>query len=234
MQNVPATPRYELNDELARCCLPAANRDPDRTLAWVNSICILFLLIGVFGAKPATLAVKPVPPVEEAVPVILEPLPPPPQAVAPNERPSEAGEQQPEAPQIVVVTPDAPNINFAVQTLGSVVAPSAMAQPPPLSPLRPVTPLRAAAQLSSTGAGGERPQPAYPQIALEQGEQGTVALQMTADAAGNIATVQVKESSGFPLLDRGTLDFIKRHWTLPAGATNRLFETSITYKIPND
>lgn len=45
------SPGYELKDELARYCLPSANRDANLKLAWVNSICILFLLIGIAGAR---------------------------------------------------------------------------------------------------------------------------------------------------------------------------------------
>ena len=55
-------------------------------------------------------------------------------------------------------------------------------------------------------------------------------LLLGGDAAGNVVSVDVKESSGFPVLDRATVDFIKRHWHLPAGDGNRLFQTSITYK----
>ena len=55
-------------------------RDPDRKLAWVNSICILFLLIGIAGSRPASIRIKPLPPMEEASAAIVEPLPPPPQA----------------------------------------------------------------------------------------------------------------------------------------------------------
>jgi outer membrane biosynthesis protein TonB len=36
--------------------------------------------------------------------------------------------------------------------------------------------------------------------------------------------VDVKESSGFPVLDRATVDFIKNHWRLPAGDGSRLFK----------
>ena len=42
-------PGYELKDELARLCLPQANRDANLKLAWVNSVCILFLLIGILA-----------------------------------------------------------------------------------------------------------------------------------------------------------------------------------------
>jgi len=40
-----------LKSELARFCLPAATQDATRKLAWANSICIFFLLIGLVGAK---------------------------------------------------------------------------------------------------------------------------------------------------------------------------------------
>jgi outer membrane biosynthesis protein TonB len=43
--------------------------------------------------------------------------------------------------------------------------------------------------------------------------------------------VDVKESSGFPVLDHATVDYIKHHWRLPGSVGNRLFQTSITYKL---
>src|ERR1035438_2809308 len=57
---------YELSSELARIGLHAVEVDPDRKLAWVNSVCILFLLIGIVGSRPASIRIKPLPPVEEA------------------------------------------------------------------------------------------------------------------------------------------------------------------------
>jgi len=224
-------PSYELKDELARFCLPAANRDPNRKLAWINSICILFLLIGILGAKPAAISLKPLPPMEQAIPVVVE-APPPPQTVTPNQNQEQPDQEKSEAPQVVVVTPPSQNINFSVPTIGNLVVPNAIAQAPPLQPLQPPAPLQTVpSNLSNTGTGGERPQPPYPRIALEQAEQGTVTVLMTGDGAGNIVSVQLKQSSGSGILDRATLDFIKRHWTLPVAATNQLFETSITYKL---
>ena len=222
-------PGYELRDELARFCLPPANRDSNRKLAWVNSICILFLLIGIFGSKPASMAIKPLPPLEEVIPTIVEPAPPPPQKVTATQKQETPEQSEPQASQVVVVTPDAPNINFSVPTIGSLVVPNALAEAPPLKPLQTVR--SRPAELNNTGAGGDRPQPPYPKIALESGEQGTVTLLMTADGAGNIVSAEVKASSGFPVLDRATLDYVKRHWRLPAGTGNRLFETSITYRL---
>lgn len=225
-------PAYELKDELARYCLPATHQDSNRKLAWVNSICILFLLIGIFGARPASISIKPIPPVEEVIPTIIEPLPPPPPTAAAEKRQDQNDEEKPEAPQVVVVTPNAPSINFAVPTIGNLVAPSVLAQAPPLTPMQPPAALkRLPSAIDTTGSGGARPRPSYPRIALEQGQQGSVTLLMTADDAGNVVSLEVKESSGFPVLDRGATDYVKRHWTLPAGTTNRLFQTTITYRL---
>ena len=225
--------RYELKDELARLCLPAAARDSDRKLAWTNSICILFLLIGLFGAKPASTTIKPAPPLEEVIPTIIEPLPPPPQTVTAIQNRDETEPDKSEAPQVVVVAPESPNISFAVPTIGTLVVPSAVALPPPLRPSQLASADNRLTTLNNTGAGGERPQPPYPKIALEQGQQGTVTLLMSADQAGNVISIEVKKSSGSAVLDRGALDYVRRHWTLPVGASTRLFETSITYRLQN-
>ncbi|HKW28874.1 MAG TPA: TonB family protein [Verrucomicrobiae bacterium] len=213
-------PRYELNNELARLCLPPASREPERKLAWVNSVCILFLLIGILGARQGVIAIKPVPPIRQEVPIVVQPTVLPPQAVAP--KPELA--QQNNQPRVLVALPNAPNVNFGVPTVGTLVVPAALASAPQIAPMR-------ISSLSNTGAGGDRPEPPYPPIARETGEQGTVKLLLGADAAGNVVSIDVKESSGFPVLDRATVDFIKNHWRLPAGEGNRLFETSITYLL---
>jgi len=58
-----------------------------------------------------------------------------------------------------------------------------------------------------------------------------VTLLIATDETGTIVSVEVKESSGFPMLDRSALEHIKRHWILPRGAGARLFETSINYRL---
>jgi TonB family protein len=214
------TTAYELKDELARYCLPTANQDSNLKLAWVNSICILFLLIGILGARRGVIAIKPVPPIRVEVPVVVVPTVLPPQAIA--QKPEQA--EQNNQPRVLVALPDAPDVNFGVPTVGTLVVPAALASPPQVAPVR-------IGSLFNTGAGGERPEPPYPPIALQTGEQGTVVLLLTGDDAGNIVSVDVKESSGFPVLDHATVDYIKHHWRLPAGTGNRLFETSIIYQL---
>ena len=218
------TPTYELKDGLARLCLPSANRDISLKLAWVNSICILFLVIGLAGARRGVIFIKPVPPIRVEVPVVVQPAVLPPQAVAQK---TEAAEPSPQ-PQVLVVLPTAPNINFGIPTVGTLVADAALATAPTLPQPAPV---HTVSSLNNTGAGGERPEPPYPKIALEAGQQGTVILSLTGDDAGNVVSVEVKTSSGFPILDRATVDYIKRHWRLPTDGSTRLFETSISYKL---
>jgi protein TonB len=219
-------PPYELKDELARLCLPAAGRDPNRKLAWTNSVCLVFLLIGIVGARRGIIAIRPAPPLAEAVPVVLEPVTLPPQPTAEKSEPRET-DDSPAAP-VAVVIPETPNLSFSVPTIGSLVVPANLAVAPPLEPLHTKTEV---GSVASTGGGGDRPEPPYPKLAQQEGEQGTVVLLLNSDEAGNILSIDVKESSGFPLLDRATVDFIKRHWRLPAGADTRRFQTSITYKL---
>jgi TonB family protein len=217
------TPRYELKDELSRLCLPSASRDVSLKLAWVNSVCILFLVIGIAGARRGVIFIKPVPPLRVEVPIVVQPAVLPPQAVAPKP----AQPQTINQPPVLVVLPNTPNINFGVPTVGTLVAPAALAAapPPPAAQVHIVSPV------STTGAGGDRPEPPYPKIALDAGQQGTVILLITGDDAGNVISVDVKTSSGSGVLDRATVDYIKHHWRMPTEGGARLFQTSISYKL---
>ena len=109
---------YQLKSDLARVCLPAPERAVPRRLAWANSISLLFLLIGVLGAQSRLPALKAVPPLEQPVPGIVEPLPPP--VVASSTETKETDQQndddKPQVPGIQAVTLDTPAINFAVPT----------------------------------------------------------------------------------------------------------------------
>jgi len=220
------SPGYELKSELARYCLPAAEGEGNFKLAWVNSVCILSLLIGIVGARRGYIFIKSVPPIREVVPIVVMPQTMPPQTVVPQKK--EQLQVHNEQPRVLVALPTAPNINFSVPTIGTLASSSAFATAPPLNPLQP------SAQISSignTGTGGDRPEPPYPQLAMPSGEQGTIVLLLGSDATGNVTSVTVKESSGFPFLDQATVEFIKNHWHLPVNTGTRLFQTSITYKL---
>ena len=218
------SPPYELKNELARLCLPSAGCDANLKLAWVNSVCIVFLLIGILGARARVGALKP-PPLQEIIPVILAPVTLPPHETEKKEIPDETKN---DAPQVVVAIPQSPSVSFSVPTIGALIVPANLAVAPPLEPMQTTAQI---GSLNNTGSGGERPQPPYPIIAKESGEQGTVVVLLGGDVAGNVVSVDVKESSGFPVLDRATVDFLKRHWHLPTNSDSRLFQTSITYKL---
>jgi hypothetical protein len=122
-------PAYELRDDLARLCLPAAQHDPDRQLAWVNSICLLFLLIGMLGARRSEIDIPPVSPLQLVIPVMVEPTILPPQPTVEKRTVEEAA---PNAPPVAVVLPQMPNINFSVPTIGTLVAAASLSAAPPL------------------------------------------------------------------------------------------------------
>jgi protein TonB len=228
---------YELSSELARIGLRAVEADPDRKLAWVNSVCILFLLIGIVGSRPASIRIKPLPPVDEVSAAIVEPLPPPPQVQSDQQKQEQQSDQeQPDTPQVVVVTLDTPAINFSVPTIGNLLVANAIAKAPPVAPMKQqVAPLHnLPTVLNTTGNAGERPQPPYPKIALEQAQQGSVMLRMTVDDTGLIKTIEVAQTSGFPVLDHSALEFVKRHWTVPPGKGARIYEATINYKLQID
>ena len=108
---------YQLKSDLARVCLPVPGKTVPRRLAWANSISVLFLIIGVAGSQSKLPPLKAVPPLEQPVPVIVEPLPPaPPATTDAKETDQQNEDDKPQAPQIQVVTPDTPAINFAVPT----------------------------------------------------------------------------------------------------------------------
>jgi protein TonB len=225
---------YELKSEMARVCLPRPHVHARRNLAWTNSICLLFLFIGLAGFRPKPPPLMTVKPLEEPTPIIIEPTPPPQTTteLKPQEEPKDR--DQSDAPKVVIVTPDSPAIAFSVPTIGNLLVPNAIAQAPPPAPLpHEVVPVRKEQPklLNNTGEGGLRPSPPYPQMALQLGQQGSVVLLMTVDAAGVVSSVEVKQTSGSSILDHYSVDFVKRHWTVEPGAPGRLFQATIKYEL---
>src|SRR6266571_4260934 len=131
-------PGYALHSDLAQFCLPAANRDAYRKLAYVNSICFLFMVIGLAGINPPVLEQKVPEPAQQFVPVEIVQQPEPPKT---EPQPQEQNpEQQPDTPVAMpqvatVVAADPTQVKFAVPVQGPVVfAPAKFAQAPPPAP----------------------------------------------------------------------------------------------------
>ncbi len=216
-------------------CLPSPQRAAPRRLAWANSISLMFLIIGIAGAQSHLAPRKPVPPLEQPVPVIGEPLPPvvqPKTEIKPSDE--QNSEDKPTAPAVVqVVTIDTPAINFSVPTPGSLlsavgVAPEATqsvaAQPRQAAPVHhePQT-------VNSSGHGGERPDPAYPRMALELRQQGKVVVEVTVDDEGKVIKTALHGSSGYPFLDQAAEDWVRHHWTIPPQSGSHVFLAPFNY-----
>jgi protein TonB len=236
METTAQAASHELKSELARLCMPDAHRDANRKLAWVNSICICFLIIGIVGAKRAVISIKPPPPIEVPVPVVVEPLPPPPTRLEVQQTPEETPKS--EAPQVVVATIDTPAINFSIPTVANLVVPNAVAVAPPSNPSKPITQtLNQPTGIGNTGSGGERPAPPsdyYPPLAIQMRQEGTTVLLMTAAENGTIKEVSVQQSSGSRILDHASVEWVKAHWLLPSGAAGRAFVAPIKWILSNN
>ncbi|HEV2319534.1 MAG TPA: TonB family protein [Verrucomicrobiae bacterium] len=217
---------YELKSELARYSLSSQKSDANLKLAWVNSICILFLSIGILGARRGIISIRNVPPIHQIVPVVVIPQTLPLQKAASQK--TEQPRQQNEPTRIIVALPNAPNVRFSIPTIGIPAVSAALASAPRLNPLQAPAQI---VSLGNTGAGGKRPEPPYPQLAMQTGEQGTIVLLLLSDASGNVVSIDVKQSSGFPYLDHATVEFVKTRWHLPTDVATRLFQTSITFKL---
>ena len=215
----PSQHKYALTSDLARLSLPAEYKDQYRTLAWVNSICVLFLVIGIVGLRPPRVFVRQINPVTEVVPVVFTP---PEEQPKPQNQP-EPDEPQPqdqptEMPQVVTIVAAAntPDVAFAVPVQGvTAVAPARYASAPPQNIAAPPKPTRFNPDASTEG--GTFPKPNYPGSALRNHYQGTVTIELIVATSGAVVSAKVVTSSGFPVLDEAALNIVKDRWRFPPG-----------------
>ncbi|MSU57181.1 MAG: energy transducer TonB [Pedosphaera sp.] len=197
--------------DLSKLCLPLEYQDANRRLAWINSICVLFLAIGFVGLKPPQVHVRLLSEVTEIIPIVITPpddTPPPPKTEQPPD--PEPQDLTTETPVVaVVVAADPAAAAFAVPVEGPVIlAPARYAAPPPknLSPpnLKPT-----ALNSSEEDWGGASGKIEYPALALRNRYQGTVSMEITFDASGGLMSVNVTKSSGYSILDNAAVEKIK-------------------------
>jgi len=245
--------------DLSQFCLEPDPAEPNRVLAWVNSICFIFLVIGALGLKPAAPVIHRAASAGlEAAPTVIEPLVTTAQTDAPNPIPNEAPSEKPEENNAaVMVALDSPAVAFSVPTIGNLLVPLAMAPAPPPKPMESVQPLSAppreplgasdagagrpplppmvqlprVEQIRATGLEGNRPAPPYPEESLANREEGRVVLLIEVDESGKITSVTVKTSSGHPQLDYATADYVKRHWLFDSADHPRKFEAPISFHL---
>ncbi|MBI4664510.1 MAG: TonB family protein [Verrucomicrobia bacterium] len=213
--------RYTLRSDLAKLSLPSGIMDENRKLAWVNSICFLFLVIGLIGLNPRKLTPRTLEQSVDAVPVVFTPPVEPPK-VQPEPQLQEPDPNQDvalETPQIAtVVAADPTAVNFPVQVDGPVTfAPARFAAAPPPTPPKPAQPKPTV--FNASRSQGAFPDPPYPSLALRRHYEGKLLLYVVVDPAGAPSSIQVKESSGFNLLDDHSAEWVKNRWRWPQGDT---------------
>lgn len=213
---------YTLRSDLAKLCLPSATRDENRKLAWLNSICCFFVVIGVIGLKTRPITPKQLEVAEDVVPVIFTPPVEPPK-VEPQTQIQEPDPNQEvivDTPQIAtVVAADPAAVSFAVPVEGPVVfAPARFAAPPPPSPPKPPSTPKPTV-FNAGKSQGNFPDPPYPSLALRRHYEGKLMLYVIVDASGTPTSITVKDSSSYPMLDSHSSDWVKNHWRWPPGET---------------
>ena len=75
-------------------------------------------------------------------------------------------------------------------------------------------------------------QPAYPDAAQVNGEQGDVVLTLKVTESGHVRGVQITRSSGFPDLDNAAVAGVMGWRYLPADDSSTLDNVKIAYRLP--
>lgn len=222
-------PEYQLRSDLAQYCLPRANRDDARKLAWANSVCLMFVVVAIMGIKQPVFVLREPAPPAPLIPVELPPQtdqqPPPPtetQELAPEEAIDDLAPPQIVAP-ILVASPE--NVAFAnpvdsthvlvVRDVGRIPPPPAIIPkaPPPDNLPKP--------EFKAIRFGGKefrkQPPPNYPDEFQRNRIGGTVEALIYVSTNGIPLKVEVGRSSGYPDLDRHVCEFIRKEWRAQAG-----------------
>lgn len=233
------TESYTAASDLSRLCLPQEYKDSNRQLAWVNSICCLFLLIGLVGLKPPPVHIRELSEITEIVPIVITPPeepPPPPKPEDEPPPPETTTEVAPDIPVVAtVVAANASAVAFAVPVEGPVVlAPVRFAPPPPPVTKAPPKPTsqRVALTPGEIDWGGNSDQVEYPIAAKRKGREGTVVLEITFDGAGTMVSNKVLKSSGDTDLDYAVKEKARRHLRLknPTGES-RVCTWEVVFKL---
>ncbi len=237
MNPAPASeikPQYTLHSDLARLCLPAEYKDSNRSLAYANSVCALFLAIGLVGLKAPELVFRPLSEISEPVPVLIEQQPEPVQRVQPDVKEEEPPplDTPTDIPQVaaVVAAADSANVAFSVPVEGAVaIVPNARFAPPPPR-ITQAPPSQPSQFRQNSMQGAITPDPSYPASALRNKYQGVVIIEFTVDNSGAVTSAKVQKSSGVNSLDDAALTVVKERWRFAPGKPGYYF-WNCTFKI---
>lgn len=232
-------PKYRLKSDLAAYCLPSANRDETRKLAWANSIALAFVIVAILGLRQPVFVIRDsVPPPEPLSAVILPPA-------ETDTRPSD-DDTAPEPEDIaevdveIVIPAPVPvaapeRVAFSVPVQGYVQLvsdPRRVPPPPPVIPQAPPPEALPRPEFRAIRFGGrefrKQPPPNYPEDFQRNRVGGTVEVLITVDTNGMPSKVEIGRSSGNDGLDRHVTQFIRREWRAEPGAGGH-YRIAITF-----
>lgn len=187
---------------------------------------------------PLTVQIVPVqPPAPAAPPAATPPSPAPtvPEKARPKTRPrTEAQPKSITRPQEAAPI-QAPDASFEARPSPSntFAAPAA----PQAAMPAPTTPARTAA--SNDGYATSNPEPPYPRLSRNNNEEGTVVLRILVKADGTAGAVEIKTSSGYPLLDNSARSTVQKKWrfkpaTINGKAVDEWYEQRIPFTLTDD
>lgn len=225
-----------MRSELAAFCLPSAHRDGNQRLAWINSLCFAYLIIGLLGIKPPSPVIRTVRPIEEPIVAVLEPptTPPPSTEEAAPDEPQDPTDDLSDAPALVAVVLDTPQVQFSVPTVGNVLVRDPISAAPPLKPLQAALENMSKKPVSLAGQLGTRyfPAPQWTTRLQQSRAEGTIVMLITVDNGGKITAIEVTQSTGYPELDEHTVNHVRRRFTFPAGQGEMQYELPIEWNNP--
>jgi protein TonB len=231
-------PQYRLSSDLAQYCLPSANRDDTRRLAWANSVCLVFVIVAFLGVNQPVFVIRQAEPIPEPMPVVLLPPPAEPEQRS-EEKTEEVEEEVEETAEIPVIAPvlvaDAKDVTFALPIEGfTALAPNANQVPPPpaVIPKAPPPDQLPRPEFRNIRFGSKefrkQPPPNYPDEFQRNRIGGTVEALITVSTNGIPSKVEIGKSSGSPALDRHVCDFIRKEWRAVVGEAGN-YRIAITF-----
>lgn len=230
-----STGQHRLHSDLNRESLPQSNRDPNRKVWWMNSLCASVLGIGVFLTKePAEFAFRPVAPETPMQIEVVQPQVEILQQVDRQEVPDEPMEEVEVAViQPIVVAADSSKVAFAVEVKGPTVTSADMRKvaPPPAIVQRPKAPDAATGPIVLKFGQQGIPKMEYPPEAVRANIQGRFKLKFAVGLDGTLGELEVVESSGASLLEREARKHVKRFANFGPSDRPREFLMEFEFKL---
>jgi protein TonB len=197
----------------------------------------MFLAVALVGWRAPDVLFQPFDSPQEFIPIVDQPPLPaaeaPQETVEPQDIAEPLEEREVEMPELIRVLPAETPAAFVVPVEGPVLLVPAQkyTSTPPAEPVKAEDTARPKVIRIEPGSReGRCPPPSYPPAALASRQQGKVLVQFTVDATGAVTATEIKESSGFGILDRHAAQWVKNKWQFPPGET-RLYDCYFVFQL---